>query len=336
MAVLVIWASALYCGQVAPDPAYLREAVSEARCLESTFLEPVPPSTVTLTDRELLRKLAGAMTFGVSAWSTTAAPREGHLFMIRIFSPAPEAAPLEFTLVNRRGVVYGPDNRASALLATPEFHDLLYLEHQKNTARGHLTFLRAYSVPPGRFVGTGNALAISRDGGFLYIADGGRHALHRFIRRPQSGFGALQARYQRAEEQPRLEDAEPHAYLTTPVALALSPDDRFLYLVATFSHAVTVFYCDPQRGPVRVAQVVRSNHDDVPDMQQPESIALSPDGRHAYVVASVSRRLLTFDRNQRDGTLTFVEGHPEHESPRAVAISPDGKHVYILTFRTVF
>ncbi len=76
----------------------------------------------------------------------------------------------------------------------------------------------------------------------------------------------------------------------------------------------------------------------------PQDIAISPDGRHAYVAAYGSHAVSVFERDARSGALSQLPGRRGCVShgragtcaagralgrPSAVAVSPDGRNVYV-------
>lgn len=75
----------------------------------------------------------------------------------------------------------------------------------------------------------------------------------------------------------------------------------------------------------------------IADLIQPSAIALSPDGRHVYVLSRASNALLQFNRSF-DGSLGYVRsytsqsagfGNARLAAPRDLALSGDGKFVYV-------
>jgi 6-phosphogluconolactonase (cycloisomerase 2 family)/tetratricopeptide (TPR) repeat protein len=74
----------------------------------------------------------------------------------------------------------------------------------------------------------------------------------------------------------------------------------------------------------------------VTGLDRPESIAVSPDGRHVYVASSYDDAVAVFRREGSTGALTFVEavfdnvgGIDGLNGAVSVAVSPDGAHVYV-------
>lgn len=79
-------------------------------------------------------------------------------------------------------------------------------------------------------------------------------------------------------------------------------------------------------------------------LRHPSGIAVSPDGRHVYVVSARSNAITLFRRDRKTGAVTQLAGPdgcirdgdapgclPGHAlvDPTSVAISPDGRHVYV-------
>jgi YVTN family beta-propeller protein len=56
-------------------------------------------------------------------------------------------------------------------------------------------------------------------------------------------------------------------------------------------------------------------------------LALSPDGRHAYVSSYGSNSVSVIDTGSNTVTATIPVG----QYPAGVAVSPDGRHVYVPT-----
>ncbi|MFN2169091.1 MAG: choice-of-anchor D domain-containing protein, partial [Anaerolineae bacterium] len=63
----------------------------------------------------------------------------------------------------------------------------------------------------------------------------------------------------------------------------------------------------------------------------PNGVAISPDGRHAYVASFLSASLATYERDLVTGDLTWLSGHtyPDLNGAQYVAVSPDGRQAYV-------
>ncbi|TVQ34869.1 MAG: hypothetical protein EA370_09980 [Wenzhouxiangella sp.] len=83
---------------------------------------------------------------------------------------------------------------------------------------------------------------------------------------------------------------------------------------------------------------VVNGEDGITGLTEPSAMALSPDGRQAYVVSESGHSVLVFDRNLSTGHLSWVATHdtssPGFETatlqgPMAIRASADGKNVYV-------
>jgi large repetitive protein len=81
-----------------------------------------------------------------------------------------------------------------------------------------------------------------------------------------------------------------------------------------------------------------NGEDGITGLTEPTAMALSPDGRQAYVVSESGHSVLVFDRNLSTGRLSWVDTHdtssPGFETatlqgPMAIRASADGKNVYV-------
>jgi DNA-binding beta-propeller fold protein YncE len=135
--------------------------------------------------------------------------------------------------------------------------------------------------------------------------------------------------------------------------LVLSSDGRHVYATARDSDAIAAFRRHAATGRLRQLPgkdgCVTSSSEARPrrcrridGLNEPAGIALSPNGRHAYVAANGSGRLLTFSRNRRSGRLVLTGCHADvaglpsgcQPAPAMVGanmpvITPDGDHVYL-------
>lgn len=70
----------------------------------------------------------------------------------------------------------------------------------------------------------------------------------------------------------------------------------------------------------------------VTGLDNPDSTAVSPDGKNVYVASCGSASVAVFSRNGTTGALKFLEAKksvPPVRCPADVAVSPDGKDVYV-------
>lgn len=138
--------------------------------------------------------------------------------------------------------------------------------------------------------------------------------------------------------------------IVDPVSIALSPDERFLYLGAH----VIAHEARPTQPPVPAIVTFEIGGDgllsfrsfertDLYD-QSPLLLVPSPDGHHLYAVASAQNGgesyLVTFARDQATGALSLVDEQSVESilqevtySPRvsALVVSPDGRNAYLVS-----
>lgn len=116
-------------------------------------------------------------------------------------------------------------------------------------------------------------------------------------------------------------------------ALALSPDQKFLYAAGSFDDAVAVFSRNAASGQLTFIEVKRDDLGGIDGLDGARDVTLSPDGNHVYVAGQTDDALVVFSRDAATGKLTLVEflkdGVDNLNGIASVAVSPDGKHVYV-------
>jgi DNA-binding beta-propeller fold protein YncE len=135
-------------------------------------------------------------------------------------------------------------------------------------------------------------------------------------------------------------------------SVVVSPDGRNVYATAGTSDSVLVYDRDLATGALSLKPDVSGcvsedgtgmACDDGVALNQPHSVAVSPDGRNVYIVSADSDAVAVFDRDS-DGVLSqkgamaacVSEGGAGGCTPgvamngaSALAVSPDGKNVYV-------
>jgi DNA-binding beta-propeller fold protein YncE len=139
--------------------------------------------------------------------------------------------------------------------------------------------------------------------------------------------------------------------LNTVFSVAVSADGRNVYAASYFSNAVAVFARDRRTGaltqlPGIEACVSEGGSDECAagiGLSNPETVAVSRDGRNVYVGSSISSAVAIFARDHRTGALTQLSGPDACISedggdcadgvgltaPHGVAVSSDGRNVYV-------
>jgi 6-phosphogluconolactonase (cycloisomerase 2 family) len=117
-------------------------------------------------------------------------------------------------------------------------------------------------------------------------------------------------------------------------AAAVDPQGRFLY--ATTTDGVLRFAVNPSEGTCTYEATVHAEHYEKSVSLYMSSLAVSPDGRHAYGISTRSPYpLLCFDRDQSTGALSYtkrvlgaVSSSRATSTVSSVVVSSDGKSVF--------
>src|SRR5258705_8574727 len=170
-----------------------------------------------------------------------------------------------------------------------------------------------------------SAIAISPDGGELYVAGSGANAVAIFAR--DAATGALDPSGV-VRDHARGVDG-----LDQPGDIAISPDGANVYVAGFDADALAVFARDPANGQLRFLSVMRDRVGGVRGLGGAVSVVVSPDGRAVYVAGRQDDSIAVFARDAVSGKLRFVERKRERGfGPTALAISPDGRHLYVSGF----
>jgi len=76
----------------------------------------------------------------------------------------------------------------------------------------------------------------------------------------------------------------------------------------------------------------KDNVGGVTGMYRPQSLDVSPDGKHIYLGARNDGTVAIFSRDAGDGSLSFVNDVSVTAEPTSLRVSPDGKHVYVTAY----
>jgi DNA-binding beta-propeller fold protein YncE len=139
-------------------------------------------------------------------------------------------------------------------------------------------------------------------------------------------------------------------------AVAVSPDGANVYVASSSSDAIAIFARNRRRGTLTqaagsggcVAAKGAGGCASAIGLDQPNSIAISPNGRNLYATSRAGNSVTSFARNPKTGALRqlppplagCISGAPLPDcasglallAPDVVVVSPDGNNVYVGSF----
>lgn len=262
---------------------------------------------------------------------------------VAVFSRNGTTGQLTFVQAVKNGVggvngITGPSSIAVSpnganVYVVGEFDDAVAF-FDRDAQTGELTWIGLVQDGVGGVTGLGGALsiALSADGTNAYVAAELDDAVATFTRNAQTGAltftGALHNGVGNVQG------------LFGAFALAVSPDGYAVYVVARMGDSLAALARNTSTGTLTFTQVERGAAGGVDGLRAAESVALSPDGNHAYVTAADDDAVSVFARNSQTGTLTFVAvernglaGVTGLREPQGIVVSPDGANVYVASDR---
>ena len=123
--------------------------------------------------------------------------------------------------------------------------------------------------------------------------------------------------------------------LGSPREMALSADDRNLYIAGRSTNSVANFRRNATTGKLNFVESESDGSGGVEGVERASTVAVGTDDGNVYVGAESEGGLAVFDRGAALGALSFVRKRPDLPriaQPPGVAISPDGKHLVALSW----
>jgi DNA-binding beta-propeller fold protein YncE len=210
----------------------------------------------------------------------------------------------------------------------------------------------------GRALTSPEDIAVSPDGRHVYVAAYSSHAVAAFSRNRRTGLlEQLPGRRGCVHHRNRSGGCSVGRALGGPIALAISPDGRNVYVASAGSDAVATFSRDRRTGALRQAAGVTGCISQRPGddclvgraLNEPTSLAVSPDGERVYVAGRRFPSGVAILTRASDGSLTQAGGAAgcvTHRggfecasaraisAPEEVAVSPDSRHVLVAGMRS--
>ncbi len=189
-----------------------------------------------------------------------------------------------------------------------------------------------------------SAVAVTPDGSTVYVAGTGEDAIAAFHYDETSGTVHFIEVERQGADDPG-DDGGAVDGVEGPVALAVSPDGKNLYVAGGSGDAIAVFDIAGGTGRLSFRQKLSSADIGGSGLVQPRGVAVSPDGAWVVVTGSGDDTVVLLERNGSDGTVSLADletdgvddpGDPggpvqDMHEPWSVAFSPDGKQVYVGT-----
>jgi len=197
-------------------------------------------------------------------------------------------------LVGARAVAVAPDGAHVYAVAQADGAVVAFARDAGQLGAGHLSWAGTVRDGVGGVEGIGDArqIALSHDGRNAYVTSGTDGFVTWFARDPVTGLLTQDGQY-------------PFNPATGFEGVAVSPDDRHVYVAAPDDWALLVFERSDFDGSLLLQQTVSQGGDGVLLLREPESIAVSADGTRVFAGCADSDAVLSFARNAQTGTLSY-------------------------------
>ncbi len=230
-------------------------------------------------------------------------------------------------------VVVSPDG---AHVYVAGFNDGAVAVFARNPSTGQLTYMESHKDVSLGGTASGllgaSSLAMSADGGDLYVASFTSDAVARFRRdtsAPSPAYGMLT--FQEAV----IDNALGVNGLDGAAAVRLSPTGNHLYVAGSVDKAVAVFSRDGSTGALTFVEAKVDGQAGVNGLDGVNSLAVSVDGQNVYATGAAEDALAVFGRDDGTGAITFqsmqvdgVDGLDGLDGVSSVQVSFDGRFVY--------
>lgn len=204
---------------------------------------------------------------------------------------------------------------------------------------------------PGPFMGS-NAIAISKDGRFVYAASSKSNAIAVFARDRKTGELTQAKGRNGCISDNGKNNCHSAVGLQGPNSLAISSDGKSVYATSRDSNSITAFRRNANNGsltqvggaPGCIAGSLINGCASGVGLKAPDVVVVSRDGRNVYLGSFLGNTVAAFSRDQGTGGLTQLAGTnacigsdsscapgTELNAPEGMAINNDGTAVYVAT-----
>jgi len=172
------------------------------------------------------------------------------------------------------------------------------------------------------------SIVISPDGKHVYVAGNEDDAVAAFTRNSTTGsLGFVEVEKDNVVPVDGLDGAQD---------VTISPDGKHVYVASQVDNAVAVFSRNFTTGELTYVENEKDGAGGVTGLNGAYAVAVSPDGKHVYVVGYEDDAVVLFLRNSTSGALTHDWTYQQGTGgvlgmvgANDVVVSPDGAHVYV-------
>lgn len=200
-----------------------------------------------------------------------------------------------------------------------------------DTLNHNLTFEKSYLADDDGQIGLydANCVKTSHDGKNVYVLSGYDQLISIFTRDASSGSLSLFRTISRADV---------NNYSMNGVNdMAITDDDRFVYITAEDSDRILVFERNTETGDLTIKEIQNPSFN-----SKPSSVRLSNDNLFLYVTLYYPSQIAVYSRNTSTGLLNLVQLVKDGEngvqglySPKILELSKDDKNLYVMNFNSI-